>query len=76
MTTRTWRYIMASIFPADRVHSTVGSAASENGPKGLHVVLILTDRGINGERLRTLWPDAVAQRGEGGVLEINAIAQT
>lgn len=51
------------------------SMAREYGPKGLHVAHILIDGGINGERLRTLWPDAVAQRGEGGLLEIDAIAE-
>ena len=33
------------------------------------------DGGINGERLKTPWPDAVAQRGEDGLLEIDAIAE-
>jgi NAD(P)-dependent dehydrogenase (short-subunit alcohol dehydrogenase family) len=51
------------------------SMAREYGPKGLHVAYILIDGGINGERLRTLWQDAVAQRGEGGLLEIDAIAE-
>lgn len=49
--------------------------AREYGPEGLHVAHILIDGGINGERLKTLWPDAVAQRGEGGLLEIDAIAE-
>jgi NAD(P)-dependent dehydrogenase (short-subunit alcohol dehydrogenase family) len=49
--------------------------AREYGPKGLHVAHILIDGGINGERLRTLWPQAVADRGEGGLLEIDAIAE-
>ena len=49
--------------------------AREYGPKGLHVAHILIDGGINGERLKTLWPDAVTQRGEHGLLEIDAIAE-
>jgi NAD(P)-dependent dehydrogenase (short-subunit alcohol dehydrogenase family) len=49
--------------------------AREYGPKGLHVAHVLIDGGINGERLKTLWPDAVAQRGEDGLLEIDAIAE-
>jgi NAD(P)-dependent dehydrogenase (short-subunit alcohol dehydrogenase family) len=51
------------------------SMAREYGPAGLHVAHIIIDGGINGERLRTLWPEAVAQRGEGGLLEIDAIAE-
>jgi NAD(P)-dependent dehydrogenase (short-subunit alcohol dehydrogenase family) len=49
--------------------------AREYGPKGLHVAHILIDGGINGERLKTLWPDAASQRGDGGLLEIDAIAE-
>ena len=49
--------------------------AREYGPKGLHVAHVLIDGGINGERLKALWPNAVSQRGEGGLLEIDAIAE-
>ena len=49
--------------------------AREYGPKGLHVAHILIDGGINGERLKTFRPDAVAQRSEDGLLEIDAIAE-
>ncbi len=49
--------------------------AREYGPRGLHVAHVLIDGGINGERLKTLWPDAAAQRGEDGLLEIGAIAE-
>jgi NAD(P)-dependent dehydrogenase (short-subunit alcohol dehydrogenase family) len=49
--------------------------AREYGPKGLHVAHILIDGGINGERLKTLWPNAASQRGDGGLLEIDAIAE-
>ena len=31
---------------------------------------------IDGERLRTRWPKSVKQRGEDGLLGINAIAET
>ena len=51
------------------------SMAREYGPLGIHVAHVVIDGGINGERLRTLWQDAVAQRGEGGLLEIDAIAE-
>ena len=54
---------------------TSQAMAREYGPKGLHVAHILIDGGINGERLKTLWPDALNQRGEGGLLEIDAIAE-
>lgn len=52
------------------------SMAREYGPLGVHVAHVLVDGGINGERLRKAWPEAVAQRGEDGLLEIEAIAET
>jgi NAD(P)-dependent dehydrogenase (short-subunit alcohol dehydrogenase family) len=51
------------------------SMAREYGPVGLHVAHVLIDGGINGERLRTLWPEALAQRGEDGLLDIEAVAE-
>jgi NAD(P)-dependent dehydrogenase (short-subunit alcohol dehydrogenase family) len=50
------------------------SMAREYGPKGLHVAHVLVDGGIDGERLRTLNPDAANQRGEDGLLRPAAIA--
>jgi NAD(P)-dependent dehydrogenase (short-subunit alcohol dehydrogenase family) len=52
------------------------SMAREYGPLGVHVAHVLVDGGINGERLRKAWPEAVAQRGEDGLLDIEAIAET
>jgi NAD(P)-dependent dehydrogenase (short-subunit alcohol dehydrogenase family) len=52
------------------------SMAREFGPQGLHVAHVVIDGGINGSRLKTLRPDAVAQRGEDGLLNIDAIAET
>lgn len=48
--------------------------AREYGPQGLHVAHILVDGGIDGERLRTMYPDAASQRGEDGLLRPEAIA--
>jgi NAD(P)-dependent dehydrogenase (short-subunit alcohol dehydrogenase family) len=52
------------------------SMAREYGPLGVHVAHVIVDGGINGERLRKAWPEAVAQRGEDGLLDIAAIAET
>jgi NAD(P)-dependent dehydrogenase (short-subunit alcohol dehydrogenase family) len=52
------------------------SMAREFGPQGLHVAHVVIDGGINGTRLKTLRPDAVAQRGMDGLLNIDAIAET
>lgn len=50
------------------------SMAREYGPQGLHVAHVLVDGGIDGERLRTMYPNAAAERGEDGLLRPEAIA--
>jgi len=50
--------------------------AREFGPQGLHVAHVIIDGGINGERLRTYVPQFVAAKGEDGLLDIDAIAET
>jgi len=52
------------------------SMAREFGPLGLHVAHVVIDGGINGERLRSVMPKMVAQRGEDGLLDVDAIAET
>lgn len=52
------------------------SMAREFGPLGLHVAHVVIDGGINGERLRNLMPKMVEQRGEDGLLDVDAIAET
>lgn len=52
------------------------SMAREFGPQGLHVAHVVIDGGIDGTRLKNLRPDAVAQRGPDGLLNIDAIAET
>ena len=51
------------------------SMAREYGPLGIHVAHVVIDGGIDGERLRSRFPDIAAERGEGGLLEIEAIAE-
>ncbi|WP_338581456.1 SDR family NAD(P)-dependent oxidoreductase [Pseudomonas sp. MAG733B] len=51
------------------------SMAREFGPQGIHVAHVVVDGGINGERLRVLRPEVVAQRGEDGLLDVDAIAE-
>lgn len=50
------------------------SMAREFGPAGLHIAHVVIDGGINGERLRTRFPAVLEQKGEAGLLNIDAIA--
>lgn len=52
------------------------SMAREYGPLGIHVAHVVIDGGIDGERLRSRRPEAVAARGKDGLLDIDAIAET
>ena len=51
------------------------SMAREYGPQGIHVAHVIIDGGIDGERLRAFRPQTVTERGEDGMLNIDAIAQ-
>ncbi|MBK1662132.1 SDR family NAD(P)-dependent oxidoreductase [Paracraurococcus ruber] len=51
------------------------SMARDYGPQGLHVAHVVIDGGIDGERLRSRAPQMVAERGEDGLLGIEAIAE-
>jgi NAD(P)-dependent dehydrogenase (short-subunit alcohol dehydrogenase family) len=51
------------------------SMAWEYGPHGLHVAHVVIDGGIDGERLRRRLPRSVEERGEDGLLAIDAIAE-
>jgi NAD(P)-dependent dehydrogenase (short-subunit alcohol dehydrogenase family) len=52
------------------------SMAREFGPQGIHVAHVVIDGGIRGERLLSRYPQLVDQRGEDGLLGIEAIAET
>jgi len=52
------------------------SMAREYGPQGLHVAHVIVDGGINGERLRVGIPQFVAAKGDDGLLDLDAIAET
>jgi NAD(P)-dependent dehydrogenase (short-subunit alcohol dehydrogenase family) len=52
------------------------SMAREFGPLGLHVAHVVIDGGINGHRPRSRRPQIVEERGEDGLLGIEAIAET
>jgi NAD(P)-dependent dehydrogenase (short-subunit alcohol dehydrogenase family) len=54
----------------------VQSMAREYGPQGIHVAHVVIDGGINGDRLRRNRPDVIKQRGEDGLLGVDAIAET
>jgi NAD(P)-dependent dehydrogenase (short-subunit alcohol dehydrogenase family) len=51
------------------------SMAREFGPLGLHVAHVVIDGGIDGERLHASRPQAAAERGENGLLNVDAIAE-
>jgi NAD(P)-dependent dehydrogenase (short-subunit alcohol dehydrogenase family) len=50
--------------------------AREFGPQGLHVAHVIIDGGIDGERLKTYAPQLVAAKGDEGLLDLDAIAET
>jgi len=50
------------------------SLAREFGPEGVHVAHIVIDGIINGESIRSLFPDYIDQLGDEGALEPSAIA--
>ncbi len=52
------------------------SMAREFGPLGIHVAHVVIDGGINGDRLRNSRPEIVRERGEDGLLGVDAIAET
>ncbi len=51
------------------------SMAREYGPLGIHVAHVVVDGGIAGDRLLRRAPDLLKQRGEDGLLGIDAIAE-
>jgi NAD(P)-dependent dehydrogenase (short-subunit alcohol dehydrogenase family) len=52
------------------------SMAREFGPLGIHVAHVVIDGGIEGDRLLTRRPELARERGEDGLLGIDAIAET
>jgi hypothetical protein len=50
--------------------------AREYGPLGIHVAHVVIDGGINGDRLLSRVPTLATERGEDGLLGIDAIADT
>lgn len=52
------------------------SMAREYGPLGVHIAHTVIDGGIHGERLLKNRPDALAERGADGLLDIDALAET
>ena len=56
------------------VRNLAQSLSREFGPKNIHVGHVVIDGGINGERLNRRLPQLKADRGEDGMLNIEAIA--
>jgi phenylpyruvate tautomerase PptA (4-oxalocrotonate tautomerase family) len=57
-----------------RIHSETTGAPTYFA-HGIHVAHVVIDGGIDGERLRSRQPESVRQRGEDGLLNIDAIAE-
>ena len=51
------------------------SMAREFGPQGVHVAHVVIDGGLDGERLRSRRPELVRERGEDGLLDVDAVAE-
>jgi NAD(P)-dependent dehydrogenase (short-subunit alcohol dehydrogenase family) len=51
------------------------SMAREFGPQGIHIAHVVIDGGIRGERLLSRMPELLDERGEEGLLGIDAIAE-
>ena len=58
------------------LRSIAQSCAREYGPQGVHVAHVIVDGGIDGDRLRGLAPQRVADAGDDGLLNPDAIAET
>lgn len=52
------------------------SLARQYGPLGIHVAHVVVDGLIDGERISALLPDAKRDKGEDGLLDIDAVAET
>jgi NAD(P)-dependent dehydrogenase (short-subunit alcohol dehydrogenase family) len=52
------------------------SMAREYGPLGIHVAHVVVDGAINGDRVRNRMPTLIKERGDDGLLGIDAIADT
>jgi NAD(P)-dependent dehydrogenase (short-subunit alcohol dehydrogenase family) len=52
------------------------SAAREFGPKGIHVAHVVVDGAIDGDRINTFLPKLKEARGEDGLLDPDAIAES
>jgi NAD(P)-dependent dehydrogenase (short-subunit alcohol dehydrogenase family) len=52
------------------------SMAREFGPQGIHVAHVVVDGAIEGDRVRSLFPDIFEQLGDNGALNTKAIAAT
>jgi NAD(P)-dependent dehydrogenase (short-subunit alcohol dehydrogenase family) len=50
--------------------------AREFGPQGIHVVHAVIDGAIEGERAKTRFPELVQQKGQDGLLQLDAIVET
>ena len=58
------------------LRSLAQTMARDWGPQGLHVAHVVIDGGINGELLNTRAPEFAKQKGEDGLLDLDAIADT
>ncbi len=58
------------------LRALVQSAAREFGPQGIHVAHVIIDGAIDGDRINTFLPGLKKERGEDGLLDPDAIAES
>ncbi len=58
------------------LRSLAQGLAREFGPEGIHVVHTIIDGVINGERAKQQFPDYYQAKGQEGMLNLEAIAET
>ena len=67
---------VVKLFDRAMAPASSGEAADLIWLSGIHVAHVVIDGGIDGERLRSRRPEAVRERGEDGLLNVDAIAET
>jgi NAD(P)-dependent dehydrogenase (short-subunit alcohol dehydrogenase family) len=50
--------------------------ARDWGPKGIHIAHVIIDGGINGDMIHSRFPDFIKNKGEDGMLNVDAITDT
>jgi NAD(P)-dependent dehydrogenase (short-subunit alcohol dehydrogenase family) len=57
------------------LRSLAQSLAKDYGPRGVHIAHVIIDGGVNGDRLKSVFPQWLDELGDDGSLEPDAIAE-